>query len=298
MIAAADQRNPTAGGAEVHLVRRRHVLDHRQGPLVGRGGAEGEHDVARELERQVDPDPTPELGRPGPDQGDHGARLDLAPRRPDVDDAVAAAQQAADRALALDHRAEAPRGLEKAHCREIGVGVARARFVADRRHVLERQQRMTGPGLLPRDRQGLGALARLARQIGPQLVRGLTLAAEDQIAAIDEAAVGLVVLEVVREVAEDLEALEGELGVGGDRVVGAKDGAGFGGAAAADLPALEQRHAAGAELGEVERDGGAHHAAADHHHVVGFSHVGPAREASMARQPGDRRGLSGRRDNW
>ena len=124
--------------------------------------------------------------------------------------------------------------------------------------------------------------------------RGRALAGgrdEHQPAAV-QPAIGLRILEVVRKIAVDLERGLRERDIGGHGVMRAHDARRLRRRAAAQLAALEQQHASGAEAREMAGDRRADHAAADDDRVVTFH--GPL---SFPRQPGGAVSLSCQRES-
>ena len=135
-------------------------------------------------------------------------------------------------------------------------------------------------GLLTADRPRLGTDARLHGEVRGKVLGNIALRSEDEVARIDPAAIGVGVAKRLAEVRERLQAAHRELGVGGNRVVGADDGAGLRGAARAGLGALQQKYAVASEFFEVERGRRPDHAATDHHRVIYFTHH-PTRRADI-----------------
>ena len=108
VVAGAHENGAVGGGAEVHLVHGREILNDRQRPTVRLGRPECDDDMTRNLKRQVQPGPIGERVGPGANGGHHRASRDGSAAGLDADDAVILADQPqrCGKALDLDTKAD------------------------------------------------------------------------------------------------------------------------------------------------------------------------------------------------
>ena len=90
-------------------------------------------------------------------------------------------------------------------------------------------------------------------QVCGELCGGVAFLRENQVSAVDEAGVGIGIVEHMLEIADHLEAANREVGIGEDRIVGTNVRARLAGSSTRQLPSFEQKRPLCSEVREVEK---------------------------------------------